>query len=108
MTFGKRSVLAGFAAVTLSLSGMGAVGAKPVNYQVPDDAIELKPGKNLEAVQNNCTACHSPDYFKTQPRGDAFKASFWQAEVTKMIKVYGAPIDDADVSKIVEYLSENY
>jgi hypothetical protein len=28
--------------------------------------------------------------------------------VTKMIKVYGAPIDEADVGKIVEYLSATY
>ena len=31
-----------------------------------------------------------------------------QAEVTKMIKVYGAPIDDADVGKIVDYLAATY
>jgi hypothetical protein len=32
----------------------------------------------------------------------------WQAEATKMIKVYGAPIEDADVPKLVEYLSTAY
>jgi hypothetical protein len=36
------------------------------------------------------------------------KKDFWQAEVTKMIKVYGAPIDDAAVSKIVDYLAATY
>jgi len=58
-------------------------------------------------AQNNCTACHSTDYIKTQPIMKS-KKDFWQAEVTKMIKVYGAPIDDADVPKIVEYLSTAY
>ncbi|MGZ5904214.1 MAG: cytochrome c, partial [Reyranella sp.] len=29
-------------------------------------------------------------------------------EVTKMIKVYGAPIDEADVPKIVDYLTQTY
>jgi hypothetical protein len=43
-----------------------------------------------------------------QPRGEKFKRDFWQAEVTKMIKVYGAPIDDTDVAKIVEYLAATY
>jgi len=57
---------------------------------------------------NNCTACHSVDYISTQPRGPKFKKDFWQAEVTKMIKVYGAPIDDADVPKIVDYLAATY
>jgi mono/diheme cytochrome c family protein len=106
MTYRKK-VLVGFAAATLTPSAVAAVG-KPVYYQIPDDAADLKPGKNVEAVQNNCTACHSPDYIKIQPHGPAFKASFWQAEVMKMIKVYGAPIDDADVGEIIEYLSENY
>lgn len=108
MMYRNHIVLAGLAALILTLFGIAAVGAKPVNYQLPDEVAELKPGNNLEAVQNNCTACHSPDYFKTQPQGPAFKTSFWQAEVMKMIKAYGAPIDDADVGKIIEYLSDNY
>jgi hypothetical protein len=33
---------------------------------------------------------------------------FWAAEVTKMIKVYRAPIEDADVGKIVDYLAASY
>jgi hypothetical protein len=59
-------------------------------------------------VRCNRTACHSADYIKTQPRGEKFKKDFWAAEVTKMIKVYGAPIEDADVGKIVDYLTANY
>jgi hypothetical protein len=38
--------------------------------------------------------------------GPQFTKDFWQAEVTKMIKVYGAPIDDSDASKIVDYLAQ--
>ena len=86
----------------------GTALAAPVNYTVPEETSALKPGPNLEVVQNNCTACHSADYIKTQPQGEKFKKDFWQAEVTKMIKVYGAPIDQADVGKIVEYLSATY
>jgi len=40
--------------------------------------------------------------------GPKFQEDFWEAEVTKMIKVYGAPIDDKDVPKIVEYLTATY
>ena len=81
--------------------------AAPVNYQIPDEVAAFKPGPNLEVVQGNCAACHSSDYIATQPpRKD--KKAFWQAEVTKMIKVYGAPIDDGDVGKIVDYLAATY
>jgi mono/diheme cytochrome c family protein len=86
----------------------GAANAAPVTYTLPDETAAFKPGPNLEVVQNNCTACHSADYINNQPRGPKFKKDFWQAEVTKMIKVYGAPIDDADVGKIVDYLAATY
>src|SRR5258708_23963330 len=102
----KRKLLLVFrAAVSL---GTGAACAAPVNYTLPEETTAFKPGPNLEGVQNNCTACHSADYIKTQPHGEKFKKDFWAAEVTKMIKVYGAPIEDADVGKIVEYLAATY
>ena len=106
----KRPLLLPLAILAVSILGMGiaAVSAKPVTYELPDETAAFKPGANLDTAQNNCTACHSADYIKTQPRGEKFKKDFWQAEVTKMIKVYGAPIEDADVGKIVEYLAATY
>ena len=35
-------------------------------------------------------------------------AAGWEAEVTKMIKAYGAPVKDADAAVIVDYLKKNY
>lgn len=103
----RTNIIALAAAVSFGTAGMAA-HAKPLNYKVPDETVTFKPGNNLDTVQNNCTACHSVDYVKTQPRGPKFKIDFWQAEVTKMVKVYGAPIDDADAAKIADYLAENY
>jgi sulfite dehydrogenase (cytochrome) subunit B len=94
-----------FALVPLAIAV--AASASPVEYKMPEETAALKPGPNLDVAQNNCTACHSADYIKTQPIMKS-KKDFWQAEVTKMIKVYGAPIDDADVPRIVEYLSTAY
>jgi len=101
-----RSLLYTFGA--LAALSLGPANAAPVSYTLPEETAALKPGPNLEAAQNNCTACHSADYIQTQPRGPKFKKDFWQAEVTKMIKVYGAPIGDADVPKIVDYLTATY
>src|SRR3954454_15401219 len=96
------------AIATITALSLGSLTAAPVDYKLPEETVVLKPGPNLEVVKNNCTACHSVDYIQTQPRGPKFKKDFWQAEVTKMIKVYGAPIEDADVSRIVDYLAANY
>ncbi|MEH2510354.1 mono/diheme cytochrome c family protein [Nitrobacteraceae bacterium AZCC 1564] len=98
----SAAVLAGAAYVPITAK------AKPVSYKLPEETATFKPGPNLNVVQNNCTACHSADYIKTQPQGPKFKKDFWQAEVTKMIKVYGAPIEEADVGKIVDYLTATY
>ena len=101
-----RSFLLATAAI--ACLGLGPVTAAPVDYKLPEETTAFKPGPNLEVVKNNCTACHSVDYVQTQPRGAKFKKDFWQAEVTKMIKVYGAPIDDTDVPRIVDYLTATY
>jgi mono/diheme cytochrome c family protein len=105
----RRLVLATLLATSaIAAFGLRATTAAPVSYTLPDETAAFKPGPNLEVVQNNCTACHSADYINTQPRGPKFEKDFWAAEVTKMIKVYGAPIDEADVPKIVEYLAATY
>lgn len=107
----KRSTLLALSAITglaATVAASGLLNAKPISYTLPEETAAFKPGKNMDVAVNNCTACHSVDYVQTQPRGPKFKKDFWQAEVTKMIKVYGAPIDDADASKIVDYLTENY
>ena len=100
------------AAIALALlagAGLSVIAqAKPVKITLPEETATFKPGTNRDVVMNNCTACHSSDYIQTQPRGPKFKKDFWTAEVNKMIKVYGAPIDDADIGKIVDYLTENY
>ena len=100
------------AALTLTLALSGTVfmiaRAKPISYQLPEETARFKTADSVEAVQNNCTACHSADYIQTQPHAQKSKRDFWQAEVTKMIKVYGAPIDEGDVGKIVDYLAANY
>jgi mono/diheme cytochrome c family protein len=105
----KHAILLALAAsATLgSVLGFVAARAAPVAYKLPEETAQFKPGPNLELVKNNCSGCHSADYVKTQPPAKSRK-DFWQAEVTKMIKVYGAPIDEADVPKIVEYLAATY
>ena len=96
------------ALATVASMNLVSADAAPVSYKLPEETSAFKPGPNVEVVKNNCTACHSADYVATQPRGEKFRKDFWQAEVTKMIKVYGAPIEDADIGKIVEYLTATY
>jgi len=65
----------------------------------------LKPGRGVEVTRQQCVSCHSTDYIVMQPRGDAKQ---WDGVVTKMIKVFGAPVNDQDAKTIVEYLATQY
>lgn len=103
----KRPLLIALAAA-VSLATATVVFAKPVTYTLPEETAAFKPGPGLDVVQGNCGSCHSPDYIQTQPRGPKFGKAFWQAEVTKMINVFGAPIEAKDVPAIVDYLTATY
>ena len=71
-----------------------------------EQEIKLKPGAGLDKLKANCAACHTLAYI---PMNSPFlDAKGWEAEVTKMIKAYGAPIDDADAKAIAEYLKSHY
>jgi mono/diheme cytochrome c family protein len=71
-----------------------------------DQVIKLKPGNGLDKVEANCQACHTLAYI---PMNSPFlKPAGWDAEVTKMIKAYGAPVDEADAKAIADYLKANY
>jgi cytochrome c5 len=68
---------------------------------LPEDTTMLPGGRGVETVTTNCLACHSPSMILTQPR---LTRKAWEGEVEKMAKVYKAPIDQAAVPQIVDYL----
>jgi sulfite dehydrogenase (cytochrome) subunit B len=90
-----RTVIIALAAALISI---------PVAAQ--EKPIELKKAPNLDKVEANCSGCHSLDYIlMNSPYPNA---ALWDAEVTKMIKAFGAPISEADAKDIADYLKKNY
>jgi len=74
--------------------------------------IELKEGPGKQQVEANCGSCHSLDYIVLNSPNVFVKGATapcgWEVSVTKMIKVFGAPISPEDAKAIVEYLDTNY
>jgi sulfite dehydrogenase (cytochrome) subunit B len=68
-----------------------------LEYHQPD----LPPGPGHDAFAAQCVICHSPRYVLNQP---TFPRKTWIAEVHKMVKGYGAPIDPEQEREIVDYL----
>ena len=82
----------------------GVATARP--YRLPQaepQPVATAPDAALTAA--HCSACHSLDYILTQPSGKGH--DFWQAEVTKMVTVYGAGIPAEDARKIAAYLAQD-
>jgi sulfite dehydrogenase (cytochrome) subunit B len=78
----------------------------PASDRANERAVQLKQAPGVEVLEGQCGACHSLDYIVTNsPFLDAGK---WDAEVAKMIKAFGAPINPADAKTIGDYLEENY
>ena len=68
---------------------------------LPQIDPQLPPGEGRNVVQIQCAVCHTPHYILNQP---PFSRKVWTAEVAKMQTAYGAPIPEADATKIVNYL----
>jgi mono/diheme cytochrome c family protein len=83
----------------LSIAALGLAGAG----EMP---VPLKAGAGVDKVEANCAACHSLDYIRMN--SPFLNAADWDAEVTKMIDMFGAPIAAADAAAIADYLKSNY
>jgi sulfite dehydrogenase (cytochrome) subunit B len=84
------------------------VHAAPKTIQLPPDGTQLKesPLPGYAKAQGSCVACHSAEYMRYQPPTAA--RPYWDAMVKRMKTVFNAPIADADMPEIVDYLVKTY
>ena len=94
---------ASFSALLVTVA---SVGAKTI--QLPPDAVQLKPSDlpGYAKAQASCVACHSAEYMRYQP--PTAPRPYWDAMVKRMKTVFKAPIDDADMPALVDYLVKTY
>jgi sulfite dehydrogenase (cytochrome) subunit B len=71
-----------------------------------EQPVQLKQAAGLDKVESNCAACHSLDYIEMN--SPFLNAAGWDAEVTKMINAFGAPISPDDAKIIADYLKAHY
>jgi sulfite dehydrogenase (cytochrome) subunit B len=85
-------------AILLSLAALPAAAQ--------NETVVLKDGPGREAVEINCSVCHSLDYI---PMNSKFlDRAKWDATIKKMSGPYGAGIDPEDAKVILDYLAANY
>ena len=81
------------------------LGAGEVAITLPPETGIYKAGPGVELAQANCLMCHSTEYVSTQP---PMPRKFWEASIKKMKEKFGAPIPDAQVTVLVDYLTATY
>lgn len=94
------------AAFILALSCQAQASTKTI--VLPPDGMQLKSSSlpGYAKAQANCVACHSAEYMQYQP--PTAPRPYWDAMVKRMKMVFKAPIDDADMPAIVDYLAKTY
>jgi mono/diheme cytochrome c family protein len=96
------------AAASTALALFGTEPCLSKSIELPPDGAQLKtsglPG--YAKARANCAACHSAEYLLYQPPTAA--RPYWDAMVKRMKQVFKAPIDDADMPEIVDYLVKTY
>jgi hypothetical protein len=75
---------------------------KSLKLDVPTSDAMFPAGPGLDAINNNCLACHSADHVLNQP---SLSREAWQEVVNKMITAYKAPVSPDDAKAIVDYLA---
>lgn len=82
------------------------VSAATLKIELPAETPRMKDAPARDLVMANCLLCHSVDYITSQPPQTA---AAWRKTVEKMQHVFGAaPLPNADVQAVVDYLAKNY
>jgi mono/diheme cytochrome c family protein len=96
-------------AVSAFVLGLGVrtlVDAKTITLPMEGPPLKASPLPGYAKAQSNCVACHTAEYMLYQP--PTAPRAYWEAMVTRMKVVFKAPIDDADMPAIVDYLVKTY
>lgn len=94
------------AALAAALAALGAAGAAEITLPPETAALVASPLPGFSNAQALCGTCHSVDYILSQP--GSLSRTYWKTNVVKMQKTFGAPIPDAAVDSIVDYLVKTY
>lgn len=104
----KNKILSSIVVAFIASAAVGGAFAMTKSIVLPADGVQWKESKlpGYAKVQANCLVCHSAEYAQYQP-ANASRAYF-ETMVKRMKAVFKAPIDDADMPAIVDYLAKTY
>lgn len=95
-------------AVAFVIASAAATTLAAKTVELPPDGTQLRPSSlpGYAKAQASCVACHSAEYMLYQPPNAS--RTYWDTMVKRMKTVFHAPVDDADIPVIVDYLANTY
>jgi len=107
MKLARHALLAPLFATAVAFAH-GPAHAAAKTIELPPDGVQFKESSlpGYAKARANCVACHSAEYMLYQP--PTAPRPYWDAMVKRMKAVFKAPIDDADMPAIVDYLAKTY
>src|SRR5580765_4887015 len=84
---------------------IGVGRAMALDIKLPLETTTFKQDAGADMANGQCLICHSIEYVTMQP---PMPRAFWKSAVQKMQQKYGAPITDAQVDPLTDYLTKNY
>jgi len=87
------------------LACLTAIQAFALEINLPPETGAFRQDSGAEIANAQCLICHSVEYVTMQP---PMPRPFWKSSVQKMQQKYGAPIPDAQVEELADYLARNY
>lgn len=85
-----------------AMAEAAGIRLRSVGFELPVAGRSFAPGPGADQISANCMSCHTPGMILNQP---ALTRAEWAGEVAKMVKVYKAPVEAADIPAIVTYLA---
>jgi sulfite dehydrogenase (cytochrome) subunit B len=89
----------------LLIAAMASCGAISLAH-AGEESIQLRQGEGRDLTTARCSVCHSLDYIPMV--APAMNRAAWEKTVHKMVDAFGAPMEKADVDRIVDYLAGQY
>jgi len=90
--------------------GMAADAATDSIHEIklPSENAALRPSElpGYTIAAHKCGICHSLDYINLQP--PHMSLAQWTAEMVKMQRAYGAPIDETEINLLGAYFTATY
>jgi sulfite dehydrogenase (cytochrome) subunit B len=102
----KQMIAMAVSAFVLGLGVVTPADAKTITLPMEGPPLKASPLPGYAKAQSNCVACHTAEYMLYQP--PTAPRAYWAAMVTRMKTVFKAPINDADMPEIVDYLVKTY